>query len=103
MKFLKILGITFFSVLVVMYLAFLFVLPNAINLNSFMPEINKIAKDMVGLNIDVKNIQLKTYWNMQAKIALNDVSVKYPSESELLAAQYGEAGVKLLPLLLLKL
>lgn len=103
MKILKIIGVTFLSILAFAYFAFLFVLPNAINLNNYKSDINKIVKDTAGLEFDSQDIKLLTTWNLQTKIALNNVSIKYPNKKDFLSAKYGEAGLKLLPLTLLNI
>ena len=55
MKILKILGITVLSILVLLYLAFLFVLPNVVKLNDFKPMVQQIAKEQANLNVDFDN------------------------------------------------
>ena len=42
--FLKYLGFTILGAMVLAYAGFLFVLPNAIDLNQYTPEIQKLAK-----------------------------------------------------------
>ena len=101
MKTLKILGIAILSILVVIYFAFLFILPNVINLNNYKSDINKLVKDMANLDLTVGNIKLKTTWNLQANIVLDNVSVKYLNKKEMFSAKTGEAGIKLLPLCIL--
>lgn len=101
MKALKIIGISLLSVLVIFYLAFLFVLPNVVNLNNYKDDINKAVKDASGLVFNASDIKLKTTWDLKAKLALDNVSIKYSNNSSLLAAKHSEAGIKLLPLLLL--
>ncbi len=103
MKGLKIAGLTLISIILIIYISFLFILPNVININAFMPEINKAIKELSGLQLDIKNAKLKTSWNMQAKILLNDVTIKYPNNKTFLSAKTSEAGLKLLPLFTLKI
>ena len=103
MKTLKILGISIGTLLAILYFTFLFILPNALNLNNYKSEINKLVKDMADLELNIENIKLKTTWNLQAKIALENVSINYLNKKTLLSAKNGEAGIKLLPLFLLNI
>ncbi len=103
MKALKIFGISLVSILAVIYFAFLFILPNALDLNNYKSDINKIVKEISDLDLSIGNIKLKTTWNLQTKLALNDVSIKYLNKKELMSVKSGEAGIKLLPLLGLKI
>jgi len=102
MKFLKIFGISIISILAVIYFAFLFILPNALNLNNYRLDLYKAVKDACGLELGVENLKLKTMWNLHTKIVLDNVSIKYANKKELLSAKKGEAGIKLLPLALLR-
>ena len=59
-KFLTILGYTALGIVVLLYLSFLFILPNAVDINKFKPEIQKIAQEQAGLNIDFENAKIIT-------------------------------------------
>lgn len=103
MKILKILSIVLLSILAVIYFAFLFILPNAINLNNYKSDINKLVNEMADLDLNVDNIKLKTTCNLQAKLVLDNVSIKYLNKKELLSAKTAEAGIKIAPLFLLNI
>lgn len=103
MKALKIIGISVVSIIAVLYVSFLFVLPNVLNLNNFKPDIIKAVKDASGLDFEIDNLKLKTTWNLHTNIVINNVSIKYPDKKELLSAKKGEAGIKLIPLALLNI
>lgn len=102
MKTLKIIGFSVISIVVVVYISFLFILPNALNLNSFKPELTKAINDITGLELEISSLKLKTTWNFHTNIIFENISLKYPNKKELLSAQKGEAGIKLLPLAILK-
>lgn len=102
MKILKIIGFSIISIIAVIYISFLFILPNALNLNNFKPELTKIINETTGLDFEINNLKLKTSWNLHINVVFDNVSIKYPNKKELLAAQKGEAGIKLLPLAILK-
>ena len=51
-KFFKVSSLSIASIVVLLYLSFLFILPNAVDLNKFKPEIQKIVKEQANLSID---------------------------------------------------
>ena len=57
-KILKVTGITLGSLIALLYLAFLFILPNAINLNKFKPDLQKIVKEQTNLNLDFNDAKI---------------------------------------------
>lgn len=103
MKTLKILGISILSLLLILYIGFLFVLPNALNLNNYTPLISQTVKDLSDLNFSAENIKLKTTWNLHTKISVDNIAIKYPNERAFLAAKNAEMGIKLFPLLTLNI
>ena len=103
MKILKITAIAALSLVLVLYLSFLFILPNIINLNNYKSDLTKIVKDTSNLEFNTENIKLKTSWNLQTKLLLDDVSIKYSNQKELIQSKQIEAGLKLLPLAILKI
>ena len=58
--FFKWFGIASGSLLLILYLAFLFVLPNALDLNQFKPDIQKVAKDYAQLDVNFENAKILT-------------------------------------------
>lgn len=99
MKALKIFGIVISSLIVIAYMTFLFVLPNAINLNQFKPNINSIVKSLADLDFNSKDIKMKTTWNFKLNLIFNDVSIKYPNKKELISTKQATIGVNLIPLI----
>ncbi len=85
-KFLKITGITIISVLVLLYLAFLFVLPNALDLNKFKPDLQKIVQEQTNLKLEFDNPKISVTPLLGAGISADNIRIKLPDESELLAA-----------------
>ena len=85
-KFLKITGITIISVLVLLYLAFLFVLPNALDLNKFKPDLQKIVQEQTNLKLEFDNPKISVTPLLGAGISADNIRIKLPNESELLAA-----------------
>ena len=103
MKALKIIGFSLLSIILAAYLSFLFVLPNVINFNKYGKDISKIVKDTTKLDLSIKNIKIKTSWNLETKLLLSNVEIKYPNKNKLLSAKSCEAGIKLFPLVFLKI
>ena len=100
----KIWKIFAFSVLglaLTLYLCFLFVLPNAIDINKFKPEIQKIAKEQANLSIDFENAKIITTPLFGAGIKMDNISVKLSDDSILFSADSFKTRVALPSLALL--
>ena len=82
----KIFGFSALGVAVLAYLSFLFVLPNAVDVNKFKPEIQKIAKEQANLSIDFENAKILTTPLFGAGLKAENISVKLPDESVLFSA-----------------
>ncbi len=100
-KFFKITGITILSILAILYLAFLFVLPNAVDLNKFKPELQKIAQEQANLIFDFDNAKISTTPLLSAGIVADNIKIKLPDDSELLSADSFKGRISLPHLLLL--
>ena len=100
-KFLKILGITIIAILVILYLAFLFVLPNAVDLNTFKPEIQKITKEQTNLNLDFNDPKISVTPWLEAGFTASDVKITLPDNSEVISADFLKGRISI-PALLLK-
>ena len=82
----KIFGITMLSLALISYLSFLFVIPNAIDVNKFKPEIQKIAKEQTNLSIDFENAKILTTPLLGAGLKAENITVKLPDNSVLFSA-----------------
>lgn len=100
-KLFKILGITLGSLLVVLYLSFLFILPNAVDLNKFKPDIQKIVKEQTNLTLDFDNAQISVTPLLSAGLKADNFRITLPDESELLKADSFTGRISLPHLLLL--
>ena len=100
-KFLKVTGITILSILAFLYLAFLFILPNAVDLNKFKPDIQKIAKEQANLIVEFENAKISVTPLLSAGITAENIKVKLPDESELLSADSFKGRIALPSLFLL--
>lgn len=82
----KIIGFVVLGIIILGYLGFLFVLPNAIDLNKFKPELQKLAKEQAKIDVDFKNPKIITTPLLGAGIKTEDISVKLPDGSLLFSA-----------------
>ncbi len=100
-KFFKVLGVSIASIVVLLYLSFLFILPNAVDLNKFKPEIQKIVKEQANLSIDFDNPQISVTPLLSAGITANNISLNLPDDSNLLKADSFKGRISLPHLLFL--
>ena len=100
-KILKITGITLGSLIAILYLSFLFILPNAIDLNKFKPDLQKIAKEQANLNLDFDNAKISVTPLLSAGIKADNFRITLPDDSELLKADSFTGRISLPHLLLL--
>jgi len=85
-KFFKIAGYVFLSIIIGLYLAFLFVIPNTINLNKYKSQIQKLVKDNTNLIVDFDKVDVITSPFLEAGIKTNNLKVKLPDNSVLFSA-----------------
>ncbi len=88
----------FLIVLLMVYTAFLFVLPNVINLNNYKEDIKKIVTDTCKLNIDADDIRIVTSWDLKAGIKIQDFSLSYPDKKKIVSAKDAQIRISVLPL-----
>ncbi len=100
-KFFKILGITIISIVVLLYLAFLFVLPKAVDLNKFKPDLQQIVKEQTNLTLDFDNPQITVTPLLSAGITADNVKIKLPDNSEVITSDNFKARIALPSLFLL--
>ena len=85
-KFWIIFGFSALGVAVLTYLSFLFVLPNAVDVNKFKPEIQKIAREQANLSIDFENAMIITTPLFGAGLKAENIVVKLLDDSILFSA-----------------
>ncbi|MBQ8886608.1 MAG: AsmA family protein [Candidatus Gastranaerophilales bacterium] len=100
-KFLKIMGITLGSLVTILYLSFLFILPNAVDLNKFKPDLQKIVKEQANLNLDFDNAKISVTPLLSAGLKADNFRITLPDNSELLKADSFTGRISLPHLLLL--
>ena len=99
-KFLKILSITLISAILVLYSAFLFVLPNCLDINKYEPQIKKAVQDSTGFLINTEDIKLSTGWNLSAGLKTGRIDFLYPNNEKFFQANNFEIKLSLIPLLM---
>ena len=98
-KFFKIFSITLVSILSVLYLAFLFVLPNCVDLNKYEPQIKKAILDSTGFIVNTEDIKLSTGWNFSAGLKAGRIDIFYPNNEKFFQLKNADVKLSLLPLL----
>lgn len=100
-KVLKYFSYTLLSILVLIYIGFVFVLPNAVDVNKFKSEIQKLTKEQAKLIIDFENAKIITTPMLSAGIKLDNLTVKLPDNSTLFSAENIKTRISLPSLFLL--
>ncbi len=100
-KFFKHLGFIALGVIILAYAGFLFVLPNVINLNQYLPEVQKLAKEQAKLDVNLENAKVITTPLLGAGVKAENISIKLPDNSVLFSAESVKTRISLPSLLLL--
>ena len=100
-KFLKVFGIILGIIIIILYLAFLFILPNAVDLNKYKSDLQKIVKEQTNLTVDFNNPKITTTPLLSAGIKADDISIKLPDNSDVLTADSFTGRISLPSLLFL--
>lgn len=91
------------SIFVALYLAFLFVLPNAIDLNKYSPQITKVIQNNTGYQTIIENLKVKTYWNLAIGASANKADLLDANGEKFAQINGLQIKVSLLPLLMKKI
>ena len=95
----KIAGISILTAVITFYAVFLIVLPNALNLNNFKKDIQKIVYDSAKLNVDAQDIKLVTTPKLALGVKVQGLNVSYPDGNVIASADSALVRVKLVPFL----
>lgn len=95
----KVLALSILSVFVALYLAFLFVLPNFVDLNKVSPRIADALEEATGLEIDIKGLKITTAWDLSIGALIDKADVKYNTGEKFAQINGLKVKLKLLPLL----
>ena len=100
-KFWKYLGFTALGVIALAYTAFLFILPNVIDLNQYKEEVQKLAKEQAKLDINYENAKIITTPLLGAGVKADNISIKLPDNSLLFSADSIKTRISIPSLFLL--
>ena len=100
-KWLKITGYVFLGIVVLIYLCFLFVLPNVIKIENYKADIQKLVEEQAKLKLDFYNAKVVTTPLLGIGFKADDISVRLPDDSTLFSADKIQARVALPSILLL--
>jgi len=90
------------SLLLLVYLSFLFILPDVLSFETLKPQITTEIQKITGLKSDIKTGKIKTLWNLKAEIILTGIKLNYPDNTEFLSVKNLEVQTELLPLIFKK-
>ncbi len=99
--FFKWFGIVSGILILLLYLAFIFVLPKAIDLNQYKPQIQQLAQEYSKLDVNFENAQIITTPLLAIGLQAEDLSVKLPDGSLLTSANKIKTRISLPHLLVL--
>ncbi len=102
-KFLKFFGITVLTIAAIIYLGFLFVIPNILDAKAFKPQILKLVSDNSPVNIDYKSAKIFTTPALSAGLKVSELKVSEKDGNELASINYAKISVKLLPIIFKKI
>lgn len=100
-KFWIILGSIVGGLLLIAYLGFLLVLPNAIDLNQYKPMVQNLVKEQIPLNINFENAKITTTPMLSIGVKADDISVKFDDNTTLFSADNAKVRIALPSLFLL--
>lgn len=102
MRFFKISG-SFLSIFIALYLAFLFVLPNVVDLNKYSSKISKIIENNTGYEALIDGLKVKTYWDFSVGAFVEKVDLLNTNDEKFAQINNLQIRVSLLPLLVKKI
>lgn len=100
-KFWIIAGSILGSLLVAVYFAFLFVLPNVIDLNQYKKTVQDLVKEQIPLTVDFQNAKITTTPLLSVGVKADNLSVRFEDGTTLFSADSAKFRVALPSLLLL--
>lgn len=95
----KVLFISILSIFIVLYSAFLFILPHFVDLNKHSPQITQALEEATGLEFDLEEVKLTTHWDLSVGASIKRLDVKYPKGEKFAQINGFKVKLKLLPLL----
>ncbi len=99
MKALKITLISILSIFITIYITFLFVLPYAVDLNKYSPQITKALQDNSGLAAKLEGLKIRTSWNLSAGASIEKMDLSYPDGKKFAQINNLQVRLSLLPVI----
>lgn len=99
----KIILFSFLVIFIAGYLAFLFVLPNSVDLNKYTPQITKIIQDYTGFGVNLQGLKVKTSWNLSAGASIDKTDLLDPTGKKFAQINGLQVKLSLLPLIFNKI
>lgn len=99
----KIILFCFLAIFIAGYLAFLFVLPNSVDLNKYTPQITKIIQDDTGFGVNLQGLKVKTSWNLSAGAFIDKTDLLDPTGKKFAQINGLQVRLSLVPLLFNKI
>lgn len=87
------------AILAILYIGFLFVLPNVIDLNSYKPMVQELVMTQIPLKVDFKNAKISVTPLLSIGVRAEDLSVKFEDGKPLFTADKAKVRVALPSLL----
>ena len=87
------------AILAILYIGFLFILPNVIDLNGYKPIVQKLIKEQIPLNVDFNNAKISVTPLLSVGVRAEDLSVKFDDGKTLFSADKAIVRVALPSLL----
>ena len=100
-KFLKILGISIISFVAILYISFLLILPNVVDLNNYKPLVQQLVKEQAMLDVDFANAKITTTPLLHAGVIVEGLNIKLPDKSNFVSTDKIKIRISLPHLLLL--
>lgn len=99
----KIILFSFLVIFIAGYLAFLFVLPNAVDLNQYTPQITKIIQEDTGFGVELQGLKIKTSWNLSAGAFIDKTDLLDPTGKKFAQINGLQVRLSLIPLIFNKI
>lgn len=94
---------SFWAIFIALYLAFLFILPNAVDLNNYTSQITKIIQDDTGFGVELQGLKVKTVWNLSAGAFIDKTDLIDPTGKKFAQINGLQVRLSLVPLLFNKI
>ncbi len=91
------------GLIILVYAAFLFVVPAVVNQGSFNQEIKKAAKEATGLEVELGELKVHTYPDLSVGVTVKNVKIKTSETKNLLKIKAASVKIPLFPLIFRKL